>query len=152
MAEKNVVSATSRPPTEAELEALTEIKKYQAASIDNLEAAAKQIITLVSSFYGLIFGIIALGNDKFEAPLKLVPIRLFGGAAILLWLLALAAALAVIMPRPYSYRNASLTDIQTVRQALLTFKSNWLSTALGSFGAGLVAFAVVVITMLVNRG
>jgi hypothetical protein len=105
----------------------------------------------VTTFYGLIFGVLALSQDTFVATLRLPWVIIFGSLAVVLLLLALGAALMVVIPLGYDYREARLDDIKAVYGKMLARKSIWLQTSLGLFGLGLVAFAVLIISLLTAR-
>jgi len=151
MAKGDIVSVTSRPLRDEEKDTVDWFEAQEAESVNNLEAGARQIIGLVTAFYGVIFGVIGLGSDKFEASLRLPWVIGLGGASVGLLLLALGAALAAAAPRRYSYREASLDDMRTVYQRILAFKSNWLRAATVLFGLGLAAFAGLIVSLLLAR-
>ena len=151
MAPEKIVSVTSRRPTDEENDIADWFEKQEAESIDHLETAARQIITLVTTFYGLIFGVLALSSDTFAASLRLPWVTGLGIAAVLLLLLALAAALRVVMPRRYSYGEASLDRMQAAYQNILNHKFRWLRRATLLFGLGLTTFAGLIISLLLTR-
>ena len=151
MAKGDIVSVTSRPLTDEEKDLVTWFETQEAESINNLEAGARQIVSLITAFYGLIFGVIALGSDKFEASLRLPWVISLGGVTIGLLLLALGAALVVVAPKRYAYREASLDDRRATYHKILAYKSNWLLAATILFGLGLTAFAGLIISLLLAR-
>lgn len=151
MAKDDIVSVTSRPLTEQEQDIVDIFEKLETELLGNLEGGARQIISLVTAFYGLIFGVMALGQEKFEAALDLPGVIGLGGAAILLLLLALGASLVVVMPHRYGFREARLDDMQAAYRRMLARKSAWLQWSTILFGLGLAAFAVLIIIMLAAR-
>ncbi len=148
MAKGDIVSTTSRPLTDEEQDLTSWFEKQEAESISNLEAGARQIISLITAFYGLIFGVIALGQDKFENTLQSPWVIGLGSAAVVVLLLALGAALLGVAPRRYRYRKASLDDMRAAYDKILARKSGSLLWANILFGLGLVVFAALIITML----
>ena len=151
MAKGDIVSATSRPLTDQERDVVEIIETLETEALANLEAGARQIISLVTAFYGLIFGTIALGKDKFEATLELPWLIGLGGVAIGLLLVALGLALGAVMPQRYDYREARLDEMKAAYQKIVAHKSAWLRSATIFFGLGLAAFALLIVGMLVAR-
>jgi hypothetical protein len=151
MAKGDIVSVKIRPETEDEAALRAWFDKQEVEAVGNLEAGARQIIQLVTAFYGVIFGVVALGKDKFEASLRLPGVIVPAGIAILALLVALIAGLVVVAPLPYRYRDASVSDQKAVFKELLAGKSTSLLIAAIAFGAGLAAFAVLILVMLFHR-
>jgi len=147
----DIVSVTQRPLSDEESDLLAWFEDQERKSVDNVEAGARQLISLISAFYGLVFGVVSLGKDKMEASLSQPGTLVLGGAAILLLFLALIAALAVVWPRRYRYRDASLSDMRAVFEAMLARKSNWLGWALLAFGSALAAFGGMIFLLLLYR-
>jgi hypothetical protein len=67
--------------------------EQEKKSLDNLEAGARQIITLVTTIYGLLFGALAFGSEKMEASLHYRPVLVPGTVAILAMLGAVIISL-----------------------------------------------------------
>jgi Flp pilus assembly protein protease CpaA len=151
MAKGEIVSVKIRPETEDEAALRSWFDKQEADTVSNLEAGARQIIQLVTAFYGVIFGVVALGKDKFEASLHLPAVIAFGAVAILALLAALIAGLVVVAPLPYRYRSASLLDQKAVYAKMLGRKSTSLLISAIAFGLGLAAFASLIVAMLYHR-
>jgi hypothetical protein len=151
MAKGDIVSVTSRPLRDEEKDIVTWTEAQEAENITNLEAGARQIISLITAFYGFIFGALALGSEKFAAGLRLPWVMGLGGLAVVLLLLALGAALAVVAPRSYPYREARLDDMRAIYTKILAFKSGWLLRATILFGLGLAGFAGLIISLLLAR-
>ena len=119
--------------------------------MDNLEATARQIIQLVTAFYGLIFGVVSLGSASLEASLQTLPAIVLSIVSLLSLFAALAAALAVVYPSERRYRPTSLSDQIKVYQTLLRTKSSNLALATLAFGLGLFNFALLIGVMLYAR-
>ena len=138
--------------TESEHEvALREwFREQTKASPDNLEAAARLLIGLVTGLLGVLFGVLALAAKTPPAYLQLLSVRWAGVSAIVFLLLGLMAALVVVLPaRLHEYPGRP--DKQREQFAgLLLRKSRALLVAIGAFAAGLVALGAVLILALVN--
>lgn len=151
MGKGDIVSVKIRQETEEEAELRAWFDQQEAETINNLEAGARQVIQLVTAFYGVIFGVVALGKDKFEASLHVPVVVVSGAVAILAMLGALIAALAVVLPAGYRYRPASLSDQRVVYRKILLRKWRGLTAAIIAFGLGLGAFAALIVAMLAYR-
>jgi hypothetical protein len=126
--------------------------EQEKKSLDNLEAGARQIITLVTTIYGLLFGALAFGSEKMEASLHYRPVLVPGTVAILAMLGAVIAALAVVLPIfAYTYNPHQPATQQAAYQTMLKVKSWGLRLAVLGFGVGLVAFAWFISAMLYYR-
>jgi hypothetical protein len=151
MAKGDIVSVKSRAPTDTEQDVITWFEEQEGKSIENLESGARQIITLTTTFYGFLFGIIALGKDSFETSLNsawvIIPVWL----AVGLLLGGLIAALGVVMPRRYTYRDASFDDMKKVYSQITATKTRWMQAAFGLFGTGLAVFALLILLLLMAR-
>jgi hypothetical protein len=151
MAKGDIISVETRSETEDETRLREWFDKQEGVIMDNLEAGARQVIQLVTAFYTVLFGVIALGKDKFEVSVKRPEVILLGGAAILLLLGALIAALAVVSPFGYRYREASVTDQKKTYAAIVARKSTGFTISGIFFGLGLAAFAALIVVMLFLR-
>lgn len=123
----------------------------ETARMENLEAGARQIMQLVTAFYGLVFGVVALGSDSLPASLRTPPALILSLGSILSLFVALAAALAVIYPAEQRYRPASLSDQKRVYENLIKRKQQGLIAATLAFGLGLFMFALLIGIMLLAR-
>jgi hypothetical protein len=151
MAKGDIISVTTRPETEDETSLREWFDKQEGVVMDNLEAGARQVIQLVTALYTVIFGIISLGQEKFEASLNRPEVTILGGMAILLLLGALIAALVVVSPFGYRYREASVTDQKATYAAIVARKSAGFTVSGIFFGLGLAAFAALIGVMLFLR-
>lgn len=119
--------------------------------MNNLEAAARQLIQLVTAFYGVIFGIISLGSSEVAAALTQRSVTLWGALSILTLLVALIASLVVIAPLPSQYRPNSPSDRREAWERMVARKANSLLIATCAFGIGLVTFVGLIATLLYAR-
>ncbi len=113
-----------------------------------LEEGAKQIISLVSALFSVVFGILALADNPLPAYLTQVPVRVLGAVAVLAYLVALLAALVVVLPGAYRYAAASQTQRLAAFRALMRRKVIGLRVALVAFALGSVAFAALFLVVL----
>jgi hypothetical protein len=113
-----------------------------------LEEGAKQIMTLVSALYTVIFGVLALAGDPVPAYLAYLHVRMLGAIVVIAYLIALLGALVVILPSEYRYAMASQTQRKQVFQQLMRRKVISLRVALIAFGVGSVAFAALFVVVL----
>jgi p-aminobenzoyl-glutamate transporter AbgT len=127
-------------------------EEQEKAGLSNLEAGARQIIQLVTAFYGVIFGALSLGGDSLEASLHYRWVIIPGMAAVLALLGAMIAALVVVLPLfSYRYNPHKPAEQQAAYRKMVSLKSRGLRLAVVAFGIGLVAFAWLIISMLYYR-
>jgi hypothetical protein len=151
MAKGDIVSVTTRPENADETKLREWFDKQNGVIMDNLEAGARQVIQLVTAFYTVLFGVIGLGKDKFGLSVTRPEIIFLGGATILLLLAALIAALVVVSPFGYRYREASVTDQKATYAAIVARKSTGFTVSGICFGLGLAVLALLVLVMLTAR-
>ena len=150
MTEVIVGEARLETPQEAWLREWFE--QQHRKNINTLEAGARQIITLVSTFYGLLFGILSLGSDKLEASLHLRAVLVPGTLAIFSLLIAIIAALGVILPLfGYQYNPDLPAEQEKAFGKLTRTKLIGFRVAVITFGFGITCFAWFIGTMLYFR-
>ncbi len=139
----------SATPETTEDKALREWWAAQAlGSLDNLETAARQIITLCTTLLGSLLAVLALAEDPLPAYLAARAVRLAGGAGVLLLLGGLAAALVVVWPRRYAAAPDLPAQQRQAFTAMRQFKARALTASLALFGLGLAALALVLLLAL----
>lgn len=136
------------PETPRELALRQWWAEQELKSPANLEAAARQIITLVTSLLGLLLAILAVAEDPLPAYLASGGLRLAGGLAILALLGGLWAALIAVWPRRYAAAPDLPQQQAAAFQTIVRFKSRCLAAALTLFGLGLLLLAVVLLLAL----
>lgn len=151
MATPKVSVVDVRLATPEENQLLARFAQWEAESLTNLESGARQIIQLVSALFGVMLGTLALGDEKFALALQAPLVKWCAGLALLAWLIALLTALAVVIPGEFRPRRSSLDDMRTTYSILLQNKIQWLYCAVVAFGAGIVAFALLLFTLLAAR-
>ena len=151
MSDNGEIDFVQRPETGREAALREWMVKQELASVDNLEAAARQIIQLVTAFYSVIFGVLAL-SDAAPASALLAPLAVaLGAGSTLALLVALIAALIVVMPRKGSAPAARPDEERRLFNELLARKSTSLDLAIWAFGVGLVLFAALILALLWAR-
>jgi hypothetical protein len=118
-------------------------------SPDNLEAAARQIITLCSTLLGLLLGLLALTDSPLPAHIRWSGVQWLGGLGAAALALALAAALTVILPRPLTAAHNDPDELQAAFASLLARKSRGVWWAALFFGVGMVCLTAVTIIALI---
>lgn len=138
-------SAPLAPQDEA-LQAL--FQELETRSLETLEAAARQIITLSTTLLGLFFGILALK----DAPdyLGLTWIKMLAALSLLAFLAALFCALNVLLPRLTTYNRRDLSAMRHTFDLLLQRKSRSLQWAQWLFGAGALFLLALILFILLG--
>lgn len=150
MAKLRVVSIREETPAEAELRKW--FAQQVTASPANLEEAARQIIGLVTALLGVLFGVVALTEDKLPAYLQLPVVRWLSVAAVALWLLALLAALGVVLPRRWTANPAQPASQAEAFDQILRLKSAALTAAAITFWLGVSALGGVLVVAILSAG
>ena len=146
------IAGPARPEKPAEKELHTWLETQRLKSVDNLEAGARQIITLVSLFYSIIFAALALGKDSMEASAGYQIVLVPGTVAVFALLTAIIAALVVVLPLfGIRYNALKPAEERAAFERLLQLKVWGLRLSVIAFGIGLIAFAVLIGTMLYYR-
>ena len=146
MTKYRVVSIREETPAEAAQRKWFE--KQVLAAPDNLEAAARQIIGLVTGLLGVLFGVLAVASDPLPAYLSSPGIRGAGVASVVLLLLGLVTALIVVLPSRITVSSAKPEDQAAAFNQLLQHKSRALRVAVIAFALGLIALGVALVLAL----
>ncbi|MCA9954416.1 MAG: hypothetical protein KC434_06835 [Anaerolineales bacterium] len=117
-------------------------------SVDNLEAAARQLISLVTALFGILFGVLTVSSDPLPIYFTYPTLRILGVISIILLLLTLIGALVVIIPIPQ--RNyAQQPDEQTQLVKNLISRKMWgLYSAAILFGGALILLGIILVSAL----
>ncbi len=141
-----VISQRDETPAEAAQRAWFE--KQALAAPDNLEAAARQLITLGTSLLGVLFGVLSIAGDPLPSYLAMPVVRGLGMAVVVLLLVSLWAALFVVLPRRGEAASGVPASQAEVFQRLLRRKSRALTIAVWAFGLALVCLGAVLVIAL----
>lgn len=148
--EPRIISARTREPTEAEIALFDWLAEQQKDPPKPLEEGARQLISLVTALYGVIFGILTLAGDPLPAYLAWPAVRALGAIAVLAYLAAMIAALVVVLPDDYRYARASKQQAEAVLARLLRRKFWGLRVAVWAFALGTIAFAALFLIVLLG--
>lgn len=130
--------------SEADKRLMALFDKLETGSLDTLEAAARQIITLVTGLLGLFFGVLALKDAPSYLALDMV--KLLGALALGFLVAALFFALEVVIPRKYHPQD--LGDMRRMLQEMLERKRAGLARAIWTFGGGALFLLAVTLVIL----
>lgn len=122
--------------------------EQEKASVDNLEGAARLLITLITGLFTLLFSVLAVADDPAPAYLSEPLVRLLGVASVIALVVALWAALAVVLPlKVVTDRSRPATE-KAAFAALLKRKSVALTAAVVLFAIGLGALGAALVLAL----
>ncbi len=145
MSEKKNNTTTS--PLSAEDKALIDFfAGLRRNSLDTLEAAARQLIGLVTTLLGLFFGVLAFKDEP--AYLNTLTIQVIGTLSALGYLVTLFTALAVVLPRELNIPQYDLTAMRELLADLYKHKSRYLNMAQFSFAFGTLALFALILALL----
>lgn len=122
--------------------------KQALAAPDNLEAAARQLITLATGLLSVLFVVLAVADDPLPAYLAYPSVRWLGAAVVCLLLLSLAASFGAIFPFRDSANSARPDEQRAAFGRILNRKSRWLGVAAVTFLLGLIALGAVLLIAL----
>ncbi|MCI0581119.1 MAG: hypothetical protein L0332_32825 [Chloroflexi bacterium] len=139
-------------PTEKESASQTALARWFAEqhikSVDNLEKAARQIITLCTALLGTLLGLMALTEETLPRHMQWSGIQWISGVGVVGLFAALACALYVVMPRPNPVSLNDPGSLQTAFAMLLARKQLGLRLAIIIFAIALLCFMLVVVVSL----
>lgn len=126
------------------------LAEQRLKSVDNLEAAARQIITLVTALLGVLFTVLAVTNDPLPSYMRLPLMRGLGIGCVVGLCLALIFALLVVLPFAYGHFPYRTDIQQSVYAQMLGRKATFLTWAGAFFFLGLLALGLVLVGALAN--
>ncbi len=140
----------SAPLSPADERLVGYFRDLEQKSLETLEGAARQLITLVTTLLGLFFGVLAFKDNP--AYLALPAVRALGGLSAGLYVLALFLALDVVMPRRLEVPLADLTRMRRLLRGLFDRKSRSLLWAQVAFALGTLALLALILLLLGRAG
>ncbi len=143
-----VVSSAPLSPADEQL--VEYFRDLERKSLDTLEGAARQLITLVTTLLGLFFGVLAFKDNP--RYLACPAVRILGGLAAGFYVLTLFLALDVVMPRRMEVPLANLTRMQRLLHRLFDRKSRSLQWAQVAFALGTLCLLAVILILLAGAG
>lgn len=137
-----------QPTAEEErlVEVFAELEKKQ---LEFLDTAAKRIIELVTALLGLLFAVIAFGDD-FPPPYLTgnQVAKVTGIIALSCYLLALLVSLWAVQPRSYKHYRHNLDGMRTVLQQMINDRARPVLIAGILFGIGSVMLALLIVSII----
>ena len=115
-----------------------------------LDEAARLLIGLVTGLLGVLFGVLAISKDPLPAYLRVPAIRGLGAGAVVLFLLALLAALVVVLPRRWTFKPAKPASQAATFEQLRDYKERALTAAVVAFGFGIAVMAIALVLALLT--
>lgn len=124
----------------------TEMENKQ---LDFLDASGKSIIERVSTFLAILFALTAFGSNFPPAYLKgNLPAKVLVIVTLVLYLLALGAALWAIQPRSYRNYIYNISRLGKEFEKITQHKMRWVRGAGVLFALGTVALAILISTII----
>ena len=117
-------------------------------SVDNLEAAARQIITLCTTLLGVLLGLMSLTKDNLPPYMHWSGVQWLSGLGVVGLFVALACALYVVLPRHNPVTLNDPDSLQTVFQSILERKHVGLRWAIISFAGAMLCLVLVLVISL----
>lgn len=142
-----VVASSNLTESDERLEKLFD--EMESGSLETLENAARQIITLSTALLGAFFGLLAFKDSP--AYLDFVEIKVVGALALTSFLLSLFLALRAVSPRRYEFPQASLTAKRKALDEMLKRKQGSVVWASWMFGIGALLMLAAALDILIFR-
>lgn len=118
-------------------------------SVDNLEAAARQIITLSTALLGTLLGLMAITEETLPKHMQWSGIQWLSALGVVGLFIALTFALYVVLPRPHAVALNDPESLQATFSVLLTRKQLGLRLALIIFAGAVFCLMLVILISLV---
>ena len=150
MADEEIVVVNVRAETEEEKKLREWLEQQRLGSLDNLEAAARLLVGLVTGLLGVLFTVLAIASDKPPAYLQRGDIRALGAVSVVALLIGLLAALVVVLPRPVTFTPSRPATESVAFEEILDRKKRWLQTAVITFSLGVIVLGVVLVIALLK--
>lgn len=142
----------TRPATPQE-EALADwFTQQHFKSPDTLDAAARQIVTLVTALLGLLFTILSVAADPLPTFMQWPLVLGLGALTVILLLLALLLALCVLRPSRVQVSSHKLEEQRQAFTHLVERKAGRLTAAYVFFFSGLLALGAILVIAILNPG
>ena len=143
---------TGRPESAEETALRTWLAEQELKSVDNVEAGARQLVTLVTALLAVLFSVMAVTGDPLPAYFAYPALRLLGVGVVGLLLVTLAAALVAILPFPLkNYPNRPDKQREEF-DGMLRRKSTGLYVAAVCFALGLILLGIILGSALLLTG
>jgi len=117
-------------------------------SIDNLEGAARQIITLCTTLLTVLLGLAALTAETLPSYMSAALIRWLSMVGVLALFVALGSALLVVLPGATWVKLNDPADLAAAYDKLLAYKNTGLTIAVVVFGTAMLCLTGVILGAL----
>ncbi|HEU4327719.1 MAG TPA: hypothetical protein VFS21_31560 [Roseiflexaceae bacterium] len=134
------------PETSEDRELREWFATQKRGNIERLEAGAQAVIQLVTGLYGVLFAVLALGDQP--AYLQQATVRWAGAIGAALLFGALLAAMLVVVPRRLSPQRDNLSEMEREYQRLQQRKARMLGLAQLCFVLGIACLVAVIVAIL----
>lgn len=148
MDEIKVVAQRAETPRESRIREWFDQQETKA--VDNLDAAATHLITLITGQLTVLLGVLALADDPLPAYLTSSFVKGVGFVTIMVLLAALWLALWVVLPLRRQINRHKPADQIKVLEQILSRKEQFLQGAIVAFGMGLAGLGAVLIYALLS--
>ena len=146
---KDEIFAASSPLSESDENLEKLFDKIESDSLETLENASRQIITLASALLGAFFGLLAFKD--IPAYLAFLEIQIVGALALTAFFGSLFCALQGISPNSYEFVRSSLTAKRKTLNEMLVRKRRSVLWATRFFGIGSFFMLVAAVDILLFR-
>lgn len=146
----NIPTTAGRPETPAEKDLSEWFAKQTLASLDNIETAARTILSLVTALIGALFGVLTVASKDLPAYLDNPLTRWLGVISVVALLLTIVGALGVLLPFHATVASHRLDQQKQAFQSILNRKSRWLKATVITFGIGVDTLGLVLIIALLT--
>ena len=141
MSESQVTGVRALTPEEERL--ADWLAEQHLKSPDRLEAAARQIVGLVTGLVGLLVGVAAVTEQPLPPYMAWPCLRWLMVASLVLLLVSLAAGMVVLWPRRVVYSPHKMAEQRAVFEGILRRKARALGVAIVCFALGIALLAAV---------
>lgn len=136
------------PETTNDQELREWFEQQERGSIERLETGAQTIIQLVTGLYGVLFVVLALGDQP--AYLQKPVVQWAGTISVFTFFGSLLASVLATLPRRVSYQQDNLTEMQQAYRQLERWKAGFLRVAQLMFLIGTACLVTVILAILWN--
>ncbi len=136
-----------RPLTDAETKLLELFDDYRKNSLHFLDEAGKQLVTLITALYGVLFAAFSF-SDAAEHFKKNSAVKYVLIGVIVFYFASLILAALVFFPRKYKYSEHNLDEMRQRMDEMLKAKRRYTSGAYVTFIIGTFMFAIALVMVL----
>ncbi|MEM7539771.1 MAG: hypothetical protein AAF639_46880 [Chloroflexota bacterium] len=138
----------SRRPNPNEQRIIDLFDRFEAEAITSLEQGARQVIQLVTLFYGAVMGLVSLQPESIRTYVDNEAALMAALVLLLALAVAVLTATHVLMPLPYEYRAGSVDDREQAYARMIRRKDRSYRAALWAFGIGVAMMPVVIVAVV----